>query len=324
MFFAVSCKKYDKKPLDIEQVTPFETVDITIGGTKVHLTVAKTNVEKARITREVVVGKIKDVYNGVLYVFGENSPLTFRQKKTDVATDIAFLDKNGTVLQIEYLPPTPYNYEQGRKMPYLPPNQNYDRKAIQRYLIASASILWAFPKSSIGDAKFILHLPGGFLADNKIEVGSKIELPEKIRNLKGEQEKPVLLKRGWAATLEEFLLAAEYIISRGNDNVILCERGIRTHEQYVRNTLPLAVVPAVRRLSHLPIIVDPSQGTGHSYMVPDMCRASVAVGADGLLIEVHPDPEHALTDGAQSITPEQFAQTMESLRKIAAAVGREI
>lgn len=136
--------------------------------------------------------------------------------------------------------------------------------------------------------------------------------------------KPVLLKRGWSATLDEFLLAAEYVITAGNPNVILCERGIRTHEDYVRNTLALAIVPAVKRESHLPIIVDPSQGTGRAYMVPAMCRAAVAAGADGLIIEVHKDPEHALTDGAQSITPDSFRTMMKELEAIAAAVGREL
>lgn len=140
----------------------------------------------------------------------------------------------------------------------------------------------------------------------------------------GRANKPVLLKRGWSATLEEFLLAAEYVIKEGNENVILCERGIRTHETYVRNTLALAMIPAVKRVSHLPIVVDPSQGTGHAYMVPSMCKASVAGGADGLLIEVHGDPEHAMTDGAQSITPTSFAQLMKDLAKIAAAVDREV
>ncbi len=139
----------------------------------------------------------------------------------------------------------------------------------------------------------------------------------------GKVKKPVLLKRGWSATLNEFLLAAEYIINAGNENVILCERGIRTHEDYVRNTLPLAIVPAVKRESHLPIIVDPSQGTGHAYMVPSMCRASVAAGADGIIVEVHQDPAHALTDGGQSITPEVFAKTVRECRAVAEAVGRE-
>lgn len=140
----------------------------------------------------------------------------------------------------------------------------------------------------------------------------------------GRTNKPVMLKRGWSATLNEFLLAAEYIMNEGDRQVILCERGIRTHEDYVRNTLPLAIIPAVKNESHLPIVIDPSQGTGHAYMVPAMCKASLAAGADGLLIEVHPDPEHAMTDGAQSITTETFAKTMDELRRIAEAVGREI
>ncbi len=140
----------------------------------------------------------------------------------------------------------------------------------------------------------------------------------------GEQRKPVLLKRGLSATLEEFLLAAEYIMSRGNNQVILCERGIRNFESYCRNTLPLAIVPEVHRISHLPIVIDPSQGTGHAHLVPDMCRAAVACGADGLIIECHSDPEHALTDGAQSITPQTLKTLMTALKNIAAAVDREI
>lgn len=140
----------------------------------------------------------------------------------------------------------------------------------------------------------------------------------------GEQHKPVLLKRGLSATLEEFLLAAEYVMSRGNNQVILCERGIRTFEGYCRNTLPLAIVPEVHRVSHLPIVVDPSQGTGHAHLVPDMCRAAVAAGADGLIIECHQDPEHALTDGAQSITPSSLKNIMAGLTRIAQAIDREV
>jgi 3-deoxy-7-phosphoheptulonate synthase len=140
----------------------------------------------------------------------------------------------------------------------------------------------------------------------------------------GETTKPVLLKRGMSATLEEFLLAAEYIMARGNTNVILCERGIRTFEDYVRNTLPLAIVPELHRRSHLPVVVDPSHGTGKNYLVHDMCKASIACGADGLIIEVHNDPAHAMTDGAQSLTPEQFASMMKAIKRIAPAVDREI
>lgn len=137
-------------------------------------------------------------------------------------------------------------------------------------------------------------------------------------------EKPVLLKRGMTATLDEWLLAAEYIINAGNPNVILCERGIRTPEDYVRNTLPLAAVPALQQRTHLPIVVDPSHGTGHASMVPAMSRASIAAGADGLILECHHDPEHAMSDGAQSITPASLAELMPVLRKIANAVGREM
>ncbi len=140
----------------------------------------------------------------------------------------------------------------------------------------------------------------------------------------GAANKPVLLKRGWSATLEEFLLAAEYIIDAGNPNVILCERGIRTSETHVRNTLALATVPAVKRESHLPIIVDPSHGTGHAYMVPSMSKAAIAAGADGVMVEVHPDPEHALTDGAQSINIPTFQQLMKDLARIAEAMDRTI
>lgn len=138
----------------------------------------------------------------------------------------------------------------------------------------------------------------------------------------GKVSKPVLLKRGISATLEELLLSAEYIMAGGNYNVILCERGIRTFESYTRNTLDISAIPVIKKLSHLPIIVDPSHGTGRRDKVPPMARAAVAAGGDGLLIEVHDDPEKALSDGAQSLYPEQFEQLMKELRMIAPAVGR--
>lgn len=140
----------------------------------------------------------------------------------------------------------------------------------------------------------------------------------------GKTNRPVLLKRGMSATLEEFLLAAEYIINAGNKNVILCERGIRTFEKYVRNTLPLSIIPALRERTHLPILIDPSHGTGHAYMVPSMCLAAVAAGADGLILECHPDPEHAASDGAQSITPQMLADLMAKLKRVAQAVDRDL
>ena len=140
----------------------------------------------------------------------------------------------------------------------------------------------------------------------------------------GNQRKPVLLKRGIAATIEELLLSAEYILSGGNYDVILCERGIRTFETYTRNTMDISAIPVVKKLSHLPMIADPSHGTGRRDKVAPMARAAVAAGADGLIIEVHPDPDRALSDGAQSLHPAQFEELMGQLKLIAAAVGRSV
>ncbi len=140
----------------------------------------------------------------------------------------------------------------------------------------------------------------------------------------GLSKKPVLLKRGMMATIEEFLLAAEYILAQGNENVVLCERGIRTFETTTRNTLDLSAVPMLKYLTHLPVIVDPSHGTGLRWMVPAMSKAAIAAGADGLILEVHYHPEEALCDGQQSLDPEEFGTMMTDLRNIAKAVGREI
>lgn len=139
----------------------------------------------------------------------------------------------------------------------------------------------------------------------------------------GKTKKPILLKRGMSATIEELLLSAEYILSEGNYEVILCERGIRTFENYTRNTLDLSAIPAIKRLSHLPVIVDPSHATGRWRLVSPMAKAAIAAGADGLLIEVHPDPKSSLSDGAQSLKLDTFAQLMKELRPIIQAVGRE-
>lgn len=140
----------------------------------------------------------------------------------------------------------------------------------------------------------------------------------------GRLQKPVLLKRGISATIEELLLSAEYIMAGGNYEVILCERGIRTFETYTRNTMDISAIPVVKKLSHLPMVADPSHGTGRRDKVIPMARAAVAAGADGLLIEVHPDPDTALSDGAQSLRPEQFTELMAQLRIIAPAVGRTV
>jgi 3-deoxy-7-phosphoheptulonate synthase len=140
----------------------------------------------------------------------------------------------------------------------------------------------------------------------------------------GEAQRPVLLKRGMMSTVEELLMAAEYVLSHGNERVILCERGIRTFEPYTRNTLDISAVPLLKQLSHLPVLVDPSHGTGKWELVEPVARAAVAAGADGLLIEVHPHPEEALSDGAQSLKPARFASLIEGLRPIAEAVGRTL
>src|SRR5213082_3682214 len=157
-----------------------------------------------------------------------------------------------------------------------------------------------------------------------IQIGARNMQNFSLLKKAGRARKPVLLKRGMSATLEEFLMAAEYILSEGNYNVALCERGVRTFADHTRNTLDLSVVPAVQRLSHLPILVDPSHGTGKGDKVTPLSRAAIAVGADGIMVEVHNDPEHALSDGAQSIFPDQFDEMMHEIRQIAAVLHRSM
>jgi len=157
-----------------------------------------------------------------------------------------------------------------------------------------------------------------------IQIGARNMQNFSLLKRAGRARKPVLLKRGISATLEEFLMAAEYIMSEGNYNIVLCERGVRTFADHTRNTLDLSIVPAVQRLSHLPIIVDPSHGTGKRNKVTPLSRAAVAVGADGLIVEVHHDPDRALSDGMQSLYPEQFDALMVQVKQIAAVLGRVI
>jgi 3-deoxy-7-phosphoheptulonate synthase len=159
---------------------------------------------------------------------------------------------------------------------------------------------------------------------NILQIGARNMQNYALLHAVGEAQRPVLLKRGMMSTIEELLMAAEYILSHGNNRVILCERGIRTFETYTRNTLDISAVPVLKQLTHLPVVVDPSHGTGKWELVEPMARAAVAAGADGLIIEVHPNPEAALSDGAQSLKPERFAALMQSLRPIAEAVGRTI
>ncbi len=156
-----------------------------------------------------------------------------------------------------------------------------------------------------------------------LQVGARNMHNTKLLRALSRLTKPILLKRNFSATLNEFLMSAEYLLAGGNDRVVLCERGIRTFVEYTRNTLDLNIVPAIKKLSHLPIIVDPSHGTGRHDLVIPMSLAAVAAGADGLIVEVHPNPSEAFSDGEQSLTPDNFARLMQSLRGVAAAVGRD-
>ena len=157
-----------------------------------------------------------------------------------------------------------------------------------------------------------------------LQIGARNMQNYNLLQAVGETRKAVLLKRGPAASMDEFLLAAEYILDQGNQDVMLCERGVRTFETHTRFTLPLASVPFLHQKTHLPIVIDPSHGTGIASLVPDMCAAAVACKCDGLIVEVHPDPHHAISDGAQSLTPEVFAETMQQCRKVAGALGLEL
>jgi 3-deoxy-7-phosphoheptulonate synthase len=157
-----------------------------------------------------------------------------------------------------------------------------------------------------------------------VQIGSRNMQNYPLLKEAGKCKKPVLFKRGMMATVEEYLLAAEYILAEGNQDVILCERGIRSFENYTRFTLDLSVIPVLKRKTHLPIIIDPSHGTGHSWIVPSMSKAAVAAGADGLMIEVHNKPLDALSDGQQSLDPEEFIQLVKDLEKVAEAIGRKI
>ncbi|HEX3721598.1 MAG TPA: 3-deoxy-7-phosphoheptulonate synthase [Nitrolancea sp.] len=157
-----------------------------------------------------------------------------------------------------------------------------------------------------------------------LQIGARNMQNFQLLEVAGQARKPVLLKRGMSAQIEEWLLAAEYVMAQGNEQVILCERGIRTYETITRNTLDLSAVPVVKRLSHLPIIIDPSHGTGKWYLVPSMMLAAVAAGADGLIVEVHPNPDTALSDGGQSLTFENFAAAIPGVRSVAEAVGRSV
>ena len=169
-----------------------------------------------------------------------------------------------------------------------------------------------------------IHIPEFEEYVDVVQIGARNMQNFQLLKAVGKMHKPILLKRGLANTIEEWIMSAEYIMAGGNENVILCERGIRTYEKYTRNTLDISAVPVLKRMSHLPVVVDPSHAGGIYWMVEPLAKAAVAAGADGLMIEVHNDPAHALSDGAQSLTYDSFHHTMNALRAVAAAVDREI
>jgi 3-deoxy-7-phosphoheptulonate synthase len=166
------------------------------------------------------------------------------------------------------------------------------------------------------------HVPLVSRYADMLQIGQRNMQNFALLNAVGEAGVPVLLKRGMMSTVEELLLSAEYILSHGNEDVVLCERGIRTFETYTRNTLDINAVPLLKQLSHLPVIVDPSHATGKAALVRAVSRAAIAAGADGLIVEVHPEPELAWSDGFQSITPDEFCKLRDEVQKVAAAVGR--
>ena len=189
-------------------------------------------------------------------------------------------------------------------------------------LLARARAVTGLPiVTEVMDAR---HLPVVLEVADVLQIGSRNMQNYTLLEEIGRVRRPVLLKRGMSATIHEYLQAAEYVLKGGNDQVILCERGIRTFETSTRNTMDLNAVPILKQRTHLPVLVDPSHGTGHAWMVPALSRAAIAVGADGLLIEVHISPADALSDADQSLTPDEFAELMRTLQPIAAAVGRSL
>ncbi|NLB66360.1 MAG: 3-deoxy-7-phosphoheptulonate synthase [Lentisphaerae bacterium] len=190
-----------------------------------------------------------------------------------------------------------------------------------RYLVEERSVVGMPVVTEVMDTRDVEMLAE--FAD-VLQVGARNMQNFNLLKALGRCQKPVMLKRGLANTLEELLMSAEYVMSEGNEQVILCERGIRTFEKFTRNTLDLSAVPVLKRESHLPVVVDPSHGVGHWDLVAPMARAAIAAGADGVMIEVHPDPTQAVSDGPQSLTPQRFKELMGSLELVARAVGRNL
>jgi 3-deoxy-7-phosphoheptulonate synthase len=285
-------------------------VEVMEGVKEVHRIVSPYKLASRAFRPQGTVVKIKDVEIGGTNVVVMAGPCSVEnQDQIERAADIV-ADGGGKVIRGGAFKPrsSPYSFqglgEEGLKL--------MRHAADRRGLLVISEVMDSTQISLLSTYSDILQIGARNMQNYNL-----------LRDL-GSIRKPVLLKRGLSATIEELLLSAEYIMSGGNYEVILCERGIRTFETYTRNTFDISAIPVIHKLSHLPVVADPSHGVGRRDLVPPMARAAVAAGVDGLLMEVHHDPDHALSDGAQSMFPGQFAELMRQLRIIAPAVGRTI
>jgi 3-deoxy-7-phosphoheptulonate synthase len=285
-------------------------VEVMEGVKEVHRIVSPYKLASRAFRPQGTIVKIKDVEIGGTNVVVMAGPCSVEnQDQIERAADIV-ADGGGKVIRGGAFKPrsSPYSFrglgEEGLKL--------MRHAADRRGLLVISEVMDSTQISLLSTYSDILQIGARNMQNYNL-----------LRDL-GSIRKPVLLKRGLSATIEELLLSAEYIMSGGNYEVILCERGIRTFETYTRNTFDISAIPVIHKLSHLPVVADPSHGVGRRDLVPPMARAAVAAGVDGLLMEVHHDPDHALSDGAQSMFPGQFAELMRQLRIIAPAVGRTI
>jgi len=294
-------------PVENIELADFEVMD---GVKECHRIMSPYKLASRQLRPGGTVIRIRDVESGTPKVVGKAGPGSIENRAQVEAAAAAVARSGARIFRGGAFKPrsSPYSFqglgEDGLKMM---------REAADRHNLLTVSEV-------MDQAQIETMLP----YIDILQVGARNMQNYTLLKELGHVDRPVLLKRGISATIEELLLSAEYILSGGNEKVILCERGIRTFESATRNTMDLSAIPVVKQLSHLPMFADPSHGTGRRDKVIPMARAAVAAGADGLIIEVHPDPDHALSDGAQSLRPSQFDELMRQLRMIAQAVGREM
>ncbi len=285
-----------------------DSLEIFAGVAEVMPILAPYKIASREVKKEPTQLTIRDLKVGAGHVGVIAGPCSVESEEQIIATARAVKAAGATALRGgAYKPRTsPYSFQGLKKvgLEMLAAARQETGLAIVTEVVASEDV----------------ELVAGFA--DVLQIGARNMQNYRLLEAAGDCRTPVLLKRGPSATMEELLLAAEYILNGGNSQVMLCERGIRTFETHTRFTLPLASVPYLQSKTHLPVILDPSHGTGHSYMVPALSAASVAAGADGLILEVHPDPENAKSDGYQTLNIAQFQATMDQCRKIAAAIGK--